>query len=98
MNSFQLRGEESQLIVDSWERRESLTSLLQAKEESKRNILKYGDHLSAIRYVASCTALIAHKIRREAKEKEVRLIEVLQIRRLKNTFLRLSKVGVSWRW
>lgn len=62
---------EENLIVDSWERRESLHGLMKARDESKRAILRDGDQLSAIRYVASSVALIAHKIRREAKEKEV---------------------------
>lgn len=62
---------EENLIVDVWERRESMYNLLQTREESKKAIIEHGDQLSAIRYVASCVALIAHKIRREAREKEV---------------------------
>lgn len=63
-------SKEAQLVHEVWERRQSLFPLLAARDQNRSGAAA-GDRECALKYAASCVALIAHKIFREAQEKEV---------------------------
>lgn len=91
---------EARLVHEVWERRQSLFPLLEIRKESLRGV-EAGDKASAIRYAASCVALIAHKVCRDSQEKEVWIDHwTLLTAALANhcSDFRYSKTGATLAW